>query len=51
MERDLHFDADYDAQRSRTPEEAAPSAGEWVRRSAEYKTISAYADAEEMLVM
>jgi hypothetical protein len=44
VERDLHFDADCGAQRRRTPEGAAPSASEWVRRSAEYKTLSAYAD-------
>jgi hypothetical protein len=43
VERDLHFDADYGAQRRRTPVRAAPSASEWVRRSAEYKTLSAYA--------
>jgi hypothetical protein len=43
IERDLHFDADCGAQRRRTPARAAPSASEWVRRSAEYKTLSAYA--------
>ena len=40
VERDLHFDADYGAQRRRTPVRAAPSPSEWVRRSAEYKTLS-----------
>jgi hypothetical protein len=68
VERDLHFDADYGAQRRRTLEGGAthasrgwpwmvtqglraagtaqrnaPSASEWVRRSAEYKPLSAYA--------
>jgi hypothetical protein len=43
VERDLHFDADYGAQRRRTPVRAAPSASEWVRRNAEYKPLSAYA--------
>jgi hypothetical protein len=43
VERDEHFDADYAAQRRRTPVRAAPSASEWVRRSAEYKPLSAYA--------
>jgi len=68
VERDLHFDADYGAQRQRTPvrgathashgrtrkyalglraagtaQRNAPSASEWVRRSAEYKPLSAYA--------
>src|SRR6202035_5971956 len=37
VERDLHFEADYGAQCRRTPVRAAPSASEWVRRSAEYK--------------
>jgi hypothetical protein len=44
VERDLHFDADYGAQHRRTPVRAAPSASEWVRRSAEYKPISAYTE-------
>ena len=44
VERDLHFDADYGAQRRRTPVRAAASASEWVRCSAEYKTLSAYAE-------
>lgn len=48
VERDLHFDADYGAQRRRTPVRAAPSVSEWVRCIAEYKSLSAYAeDARE----
>jgi len=49
VERDLHFEADCGAQRRRTPFRAAPSVSEWVRRSAEYKTISAYAEEARQL--
>jgi hypothetical protein len=40
----LVFEADCGAQRRRTPVRAAPSTSEWVRRSAEYKTLSAYTE-------